>query len=460
MAIFQSGGTVQSFAPASMPAPPAVAAPYGYHSSYYAYAQYAAIYRRQPNVRIVIDFLSGCMAQLGFHWFRRVSDTDRQRLTDFPAAQWLQRPSRFSTQYRLMEATMKDFCIYWAAYWLKLRRRDGTLAALVRIPPDCMEVDGFLFPTAFWLLWPDGRRIPYAPEDIVYFSGYDPLNPLCGLSPLETLRDTLAEEAAARAYREHYWRNSARIESVIERPLNAPPWTPDQKKDFREQWQSKYAGVPNVGLTPVLEHGMTLKPIAFSARDSEYIAARKLTREECAAIYGVPQPSVGILDHATFSNIKEQHKQLYQDTLGPWCKFFAQEFELQLLPDADVAGADVENVYCEANIAEKLKGSFEEQAQSIYLMTGRPIMTANEGRARLNLPAMQDDPTADELQRPLNMASGGTTDAEDAADAAQPGDSTEDDTEDAADRADEPPATPGDDELAQLVAEWEAAAHA
>jgi len=191
---------------------------------------------------------------------------------------------------------------------------------------------------------------------------------------------------------------------------------------------------------PVLEDGMSYKAIAFSARDSEYVAARKLTREECAAIYNVPQPSVGILDHATFSNIKEQHKQLYQDTLGPWCKFFAEEFMLQLLPDVEALGYDTANVYVEANIAEKLKGSFEEQAQSIFLLTGRPIMTANEARARLNLPAMTDDPSADELQRPLNMASGGS-------DTAAPAD-----REDAADAGDDPPPTAGDDELAYLEA--------
>jgi hypothetical protein len=73
-------------------------------------------------------------------------------------------------------------------------------------------------------------------------------------------------------------------------------------------------------------------------------------------------------------------------------------------------------------------------------------MTANEARARLNLPAIQDDPSADELQRPLNMASGG-------GDTAAPAD-----PEDAADQGAEPPPTAGDDELAQQVAYLEALA--
>jgi hypothetical protein len=50
----------------------------------------------------------------------------------------------------------------------------------------------------------------------------------------------------------------------------------------------------------------------------------------------------------------------------------------------------------EFNIQDKLKGSFEEQAAALHALVGRPIMTANEGRARLNLPAL-DDPSANQL---------------------------------------------------------------
>jgi hypothetical protein len=68
------------------------------------------------------------------------------------------------------------------------------------------------------------------------------------------------------------------------------------------------------------------------------------------------------------------------------------ELERQLLPDLP----DTDRVYVEFNLAEKLKGSFEEQAASLQSLVGRPVMTANEGRARLNLPRI-DNPSYDEL---------------------------------------------------------------
>lgn len=365
-------------------------------------ATYAAIYRTQPNVRTVVDFLARNIAQLGIHAFRRNSDTDRERLANHPLINWLEHPNLGTTRYRLMEALMQDLGIYFRAYWLKVHLEEGRIG-LARIPPEAMTVQGWLLPTGFIWTLPDGREVPLALNQVVYFTGYDPCDPLQGLSPLETLRQILEEDAASHGFRRAFWRNGSRFEGVILRPATAPKWTPDQRLGFREQLETRFTGA-SAGKHLVLEDGMTYVTNSASARDSEYIASRKLTAEEVARAYHVPLPMVGILEHATFSNIREQHKNLYQDCLAPWCEFIQDELMRQLLPEAQ----DITNVYLEFNIADKMKGSFEEQADSLMKMTGRPIITANEGRARLNLPAITDDPTADQLAMPLNSTSGGS----------------------------------------------------
>jgi HK97 family phage portal protein len=375
-------------------------------------ASYAAFYRTQPNIRICVDFLARNLAQLGCHVFRRVSDTDRLRAHDHQLQQTINHPFPGVTRYKLFESLMQDLGIYFCAFWLKVKdQRTGRLG-LLRLPPETVEVSGWLRPDAFFWYVPDNKPPrELDPSSVVYFHGFNPDDPIGGLSPIETLRQTLAEESAASAYRAAYWTNAARFEGIIERPATAKPWTPEQKQAFREQWQMRYSGVANAGMTPVLDEGMTFRPVSHSARESEYIGARKLSREECAAAYHIPQPMVGILDHATFSNVKEQHKQLYQDSLGPWCAWISEEIELQVLSEF----ADQDGIYTEFNIAEKMKGSFEDQAVSLARLVGRPIMTANEGRARLNLPAIHDDPSANALAAPLNMTMGAETTPSEAA---------------------------------------------
>jgi hypothetical protein len=198
------------------------------------------------------------------------------------------------------------------------------------------------------------------------------------------------------------------MNGVIERPADAPEWTQTARERFKAEFEALYAGGENSGKTAILEEGMQWKEASFNPQESEYLAGRKLTREECARAYHIPLPMVGILDHATFSNIKEQHKNLYQDCLGPWLAMIEEEIALQLTTDFE-GGNDV---YREFNIAEKLQGSFEEQTQSLQSAVGRPWMTANEARARQNLPSLEG---GDDLVTPLNVLVGGQASPRDSA---------------------------------------------
>lgn len=372
------------------------------------YADYAAIWKSQPAVRTVITFLARNIASLGVHVFRRLSDTDRERLADHPLAQLMGRPNPYTTPYRLINALVHDLGIYDAAYWGKVYAGDDR--ALVRVPPSLVRPkgDSWVHPEKFEIRGNKGKR-EVNPEEVVYFHGYRPEDDREGCSPIESLRRILAEEFEAGRYREQTLRNGARVSGYIERPKDAGDWSTTAKQKFRAQWQSQYTGDgPQAGGTPILEDGMKFVPASQTAEQLQYVETRKLTREEVAAAYFIPPPMVGLLDDATYSNIEQQHRMLYQDTLGPWLVQIQQEIGLQLIPDMP----DNTGVYVEFNIAEKLKGSFEEQAKALQTMVGAPVMTRNEGRARLNLSSVDG---GDELITPLNVIEGGQASPADSA---------------------------------------------
>ena len=372
---------------------------------------YATIYRTQPNVRTCVEFLARNIAQLGLHVYRRVSQTDRARLTDHPLAQVLSRPLPADykvTRYRLIEALVSDLGIYANAYWIKLRV-EGAPAGLLRVPPWMMKVYGKLAPVRYEVDFGEGPPRKFEPGQVVHLRGYNPDSGAIGVSPLATLRRILAEEHAMGNYREHYWKNSARMNGIIRRPASAPQWSETARTRFKAEFEALQTGEENSGKTAILEEDMEWVATQFNAQESEYLAGRKLSREECARAYHIPPPLVGILDHATFSNIREQHKSLYTDTLGPWLAMIEQDLMLQLLPEF----GDTDGVYCEFNIAEKLQGDFEEQTKALQSAVGRPWMTANEARGVMNLSSLEGD--ADELVTPLNVLSGGQASPRDSA---------------------------------------------
>jgi HK97 family phage portal protein len=399
VAFVQSAGSVQSLSRPSYTVPQRIML-----SSTFS-ADYLQIYRTQDAVRMVIGFLARNIAQLGLHTYRRKGDTDRERLIDHPLARLLSQPNPWTTKYRFLETLVIDKAIYDVAYLLKM----GTPQApsLVRLPPRMVEPkgDNWLTPDEFEFAGTKGKlRVPA--DRVVYFRGYGGDSD-GGMSPLESLRRTLREEWTGSEMREQIMRNGARASGYIKRPpkVEAGEWSKEAKDRFRQQWQSQYSGDNGAaaGGTPILEDGMEFQAVSQTAKELQYVEGRKLTREEVAQAYFVQPPMVGILDHATFSNITELHKMLYQDTLGPWLTMIQDEIALQVIPDFP----DGEDMYAEFNLREKLSGSFEERSDSIQKAVGAPWMTVNEARALENRPPVEG---GDELVRPLNVTQNGDQD--------------------------------------------------
>lgn len=369
------------------------------HAGWYYAGDYGMLYRRQPAVRAVVDLLARNIAQLNLKVYDKVGADDRIELSTHPLALLYRRPNPLTTRYRHMRDTVSDMAIYDVAYWRKLRA--GGRIAVVRVPPSkiCPEYDQRTGRTVYRLN--DGTLL--ARSDLVIFPGYSPDGDSDGVSPLETLRRVLAEEAAGQQHRENMWRNSARQGGVIERPIEAPEWSDTARARFRADWEATLTGGVNAGRTAILEDGMEWRAAAFSSKDTEYIEGRQLTYREVAIVYGM-DPSVIGMGSETKANAEEYHQQLYQDVLGPWLRDLQDELELQLLPEFDPLMTST--VYLEFNIKEKLKGSFEDEAAALTSAVGVPHMSVNEGRARQNLPRI-DDEAFDIPIRPLNVLYGG-----------------------------------------------------
>nr|BEK68848.1 hypothetical protein KPHV_60750 [Kitasatospora purpeofusca] len=367
--------------------------------------EYGTIWRTQPQVRTVVGFLARNVAQLGLHFFRRVSDTDRVRLTDHPAAVLLADPLPGLTTYRLVERMVSDLAIYDEFYAIKLDI-EGQGRRLLPVPPTLIRPRGGNWAAPAGYEAASGQR--FGVDQVVHIHGYTPDDLTSGTSPLESLRAVLLEEAESSAQRAQMWRGGARMTGVLSRPADAPEWSPEEKRRFRTMWSTFARGGGAEGGTPILEDGMVYTPIAYSPQQAQYIESRKLSREEVSAAYFIPPPLIGILDHATYSNIKEQHAHLYQDTLGPWLSMLEQEIGAQIIADTP----DSDDVYCEFNISAKLAGDFESQAAAASTATGGPWMTRNEQRARMNLPRIEG---GDELITPLNVTAGGLASPRDTA---------------------------------------------
>ncbi|KYK00834.1 MULTISPECIES: phage portal protein [unclassified Micrococcus] len=397
MAFVVSHGEVRGLARPTTSVPRSLQITPGYTSDY------AAIWRTHGSVRTVTDFLARNIASLGLHLFERAGDADRRRVTDHPLAQLIGRPMPGQYRYAFVEALVQDIAIFDRYLAVKMKGTDSDAPhALVRIPPMIWEPagDDWTGPTEFLVRGNRGTRT-FTRDQVVYIGGYSPAGELGGVPAIESLRSVLAEEHEAALMRAQTFRNGARASGYLERPVGAPPWSAAAHARFKAAWRAQYAGSgADVGGTPILEDGMKFTAAQQSAKDLQYIESRKLTRQEVAAAYHIPPPMIGLMETATFASLKEQHKSLYTDTLGPWLQRIQQALAANLLDDF---GPESAGMYLEFNIEEKLRGAFEDQAAQLQTSTGAPWMTRNEARAMRNLPAVEG---GDELIVPLNVLAG------------------------------------------------------
>lgn len=373
------------------------------------------IYASQPMLRIVVDFIARNTAHLGLKTFTRIGE-DRHRVRDGNLPQIIANPNPFLTRYELFYRLTLDRKLYDIAYWwvhLDPARETAGGWRIDPIPPTWVTKHIGLSPFGVEAIEfaPMGARRPIridAPELIV-FPGHLPGSARGHISPVETLKSLLAEQTYAAKYREQIWKRGGRASAVIERPAGVA-WSDETARRFREDFRRLWTGNgANAGGVPVLEDGMKITRLGFSAREEEFVEVAKLSLQTVAAIYGVNPVMVGLLDHANYSNVREFRRMLYGDTLGPDLASIEERLNNFLLPLVDPD----RDLFVEFNIEEKLQGAFEEQANVLSSSVGRPWMTADEARRLQNLPALGGD--AAKLVTPLNVLVGGLASPRDTA---------------------------------------------
>lgn len=365
------------------------------------------LWRDQPHLRTVVGFVARNIAHLGLHVFERDGADGRNRVRSGALPSLLAQPNESSTLYDLIYATVASYCLYDVAYWFVDQDPTSPSGWIIRHIPtrwilgstgsSPFSIDGYkvALPNS------SGKWVEIPAANMAVFKGFSPTDPRIGTSPVHALKAILAEQIHAQVFRDQIWQRGGRVGTYIKRPVDAPQWSEEARARFAAQWQASYAGddAPKAGGNPLLEDGMTVETTRFSAKDEQFIEAAKLSLQTVAQVYHINPTMVGLLDNANYSNVREFRRMLYGDTLGPYLAQFEQVINTAVVPR--MANSDT---YVEFNLSAKLAGSFEEQGAILQQAIGAPYMTRNEGRAKLNMPAVDG---GDELIVPLNVTANG-----------------------------------------------------
>lgn len=350
------------------------------------WASYAELYREQLWVSTVISKRALATARLPLKVFERGED-GRPEAREHPYARLIARPNERHSKFFFWEWTSSTFDTYGEVFWGKIRDPGGRPVQIVPLHPVNMHVVEEQDAGFVWRFESSKLRIDRIdPSDVVHIKSYNPSQTTRGMSKLEPLRRTLENEDAARRASSAFWKNGGRPSVVLTHPNRL---SREAGERLKADWDRIHGGVDNFGKAAILEEGMKPETMQLSAEEMQYTESRRLNREEVCAAYDMPPPAVHILDRATFSNITENLRSLYRDTMAPHLARFESDLETQLRGSHN-RGADEPDfgdaVYAEFVMDEVLRGDFEKRAEAYQQAINSGHMTPAEVRAKENLP--------------------------------------------------------------------------
>ncbi len=353
-------------------------------------ATYAAMYRDQLWVNVAVRKRALLTARLPLKVYLR-DDLNRPEARDHPYAKLLRHPNPKHSQFFFWQWVSSTFDIYGESFVGKIRDSAGRPIMLVPLHPTGMNEE-YTDSTGrtFWTFQNGRIRIEDIPdEDLFHPKSFNPDTLTRGLSPLESLRRTLENEDYAQRATSAFWRNGARPGVALTHPGKLSQAAADRLK---VSWDNIAGGADNTGKTVVLEEGMKPEVMSLTAEEAQYIESRKLNREEVVAAFDMPPPAVHILDHATFSNITEQLRSVYRDTMATHLGGFEAELETQVRASVRPGGTEPDfgdEVYAEFLLDEVLRGDFESQADAWQKKIFSGQATPAEARRAMNMPFIE-----------------------------------------------------------------------
>jgi len=339
-----------------------------------------------------VSLISGAIASLPMHVYRRSGDGDLER--DVNADLWWILNEQFAPRWPASagwQFLTASKLLHGDGFAEILRRRDGRIAGLVPLHPNRVRV----------IATPDGARLVYeiqpdptisAPDpersrirvldqdDVLHVPGFG-FNGLRGMSALRFSLSASGRLAInAQTFSSHFLANMARPDFALKAAGNL---SDDQFDRLREMLEV-HRGPDRAGRPMILEGGLDVKELTMPLEDVQLLETRKFQVEEIARAFGVQPFMIGHTEKTSSwgSGVEAMGAGFVRYTLRDHLNAFQNEMNRKFFRTA--------RLVAEFDTAELERGDTKAMFEAIRIGLGRageaPVLTIEEARRMLRLP--------------------------------------------------------------------------
>lgn len=231
----------------------------------------------------------------------------------------------------------------------------------------------------------DGKvKAVYESEEVLHFKSHLTYRGLIGRSVREQLKDTVQGQIKAQKMVNALYDNGMTSKAVLQYTggLNE-----ENVKTLVQQIQDYSSGgvKGTKGQIIPIPIGFSLQPLNLKLADSQFFEIKQASALQIAAAFGVKPSQIGDYSKSSYASAEAQQLAFLVDTLMYIVKGYSEELTYKLLSDSDIA----KGMEIRAQTDVLLRADRQTKIQTLGSAVNQFLMTANEARMELDLPAVE-----------------------------------------------------------------------
>lgn len=349
---------------------------------------------RSPTIHSIVNLVSRTVASLKVDVLEVAGETRTPVQGHFVSRLLNQRPNNWQSA-NLFKQVLATHTLLWGNFYAyKRQASNGRIFGLDPISnPDSVNVvQDNDFQLQYRIKLADQVQREISQRQMFHVRGVS-IDGICGIKPVEMLRESIALEIAAEKFGAELFGSGALPAGILKYPIR--PSTPEEEERIKNSWTDAFRKKRG---TAVLYGGADFQPLQVSNEDAQFLETRRLQREIISAAFGIPPPAVGILERATFNNVSELGRWLVIYMLTPFLANIEQQIWFDMIPDSEKDRTQVK-----FNVKGLLRGDQKTRSEALKVMREWGVISSNEWRALEDMNPISSDNGGDIYLHPMNM---------------------------------------------------------
>jgi HK97 family phage portal protein len=222
-------------------------------------------------------------------------------------------------------------------------------------------------------------------EEVLHFKSFQTKDGLVGVSVKEQLANTIQGNIKAQKMLNRMTDSGMTAKSVLQYTGSLNDASVQLLKEQIERYMAGEINEKDGKNVIPIPVGFSLTPLNLKLADSQFLELRQFSALQIASAFGVKPYQVGDYTKSSYASAEAQQLSFLVDTLLYIVKHYEEEIEAKLLTDKEVA----EGYHVKFDTSVLLRTEFKTLIETLAQAVQSFLMTPNEARTRLDLPAVE-----------------------------------------------------------------------